>query len=128
MQKKVADDIGGYWGNQFDNTINQQSHIETTSEEIWTQTNGEVDGFICASGTGGTISGVSIGLKTIPHWPGQGALWHRAEYGKSLYARDAACADAQARKAGVFGCAGGPVAQRAFAAAGDGGGGSTDHQ
>jgi cysteine synthase A len=61
--KKVADDIGGYWGNQFDNTINQQAHIETTAEEIWTQTNGEVDGFICASGTGGTISGVSIGLK-----------------------------------------------------------------
>ena len=61
--KKVADDIGGYWGNQFDNTINQLAHIETTAEEIWTQTNGEVDGFICASGTGGTISGVSIGLK-----------------------------------------------------------------
>jgi cysteine synthase len=61
--KKVADDIGGYWGNQFDNTINQQAHIETTAEEIWTQTNGEIDGFICASGTGGTISGVSIGLK-----------------------------------------------------------------
>ena len=61
--KKVADDIGGYWGNQFDNTINQQAHIETTAQEIWTQTNGEVDGFICASGTGGTISGVSIGLK-----------------------------------------------------------------
>ena len=46
--KKVADDIGGYWGNQFDNTINQQAHIETTAEEIWTQTNGEIDGFICA--------------------------------------------------------------------------------
>ncbi|NCU55230.1 MAG: cysteine synthase A, partial [Candidatus Fonsibacter ubiquis] len=61
--KKVADDIGGYWGNQFDNTINQLAHIETTAEEIWTQTNGEVDGFVCASGTGGTISGVSIGLK-----------------------------------------------------------------
>jgi cysteine synthase A len=61
--KKVADDIGGYWGNQFDNTVNQQAHIETTAEEIWTQTNGEVDGFVCASGTGGTISGVSIGLK-----------------------------------------------------------------
>ncbi len=55
--KKVADDIGGYWGNQFDNTINQLAHIETTAEEIWTQTNGEIDGFVCASGTGGTISG-----------------------------------------------------------------------
>jgi cysteine synthase A len=61
--KKVAEDISGYWGNQFDNIINQQAHIETTAEEIWTQTNGEVDGFVCSSGTGGTISGVSIGLK-----------------------------------------------------------------
>jgi len=61
--KKVAQEKNAYWGNQFDNTINQQAHIETTAQEIWTQTNGELDGFVCSSGTGGTISGVSIGLK-----------------------------------------------------------------
>ena len=43
--------------------INTESHIKTTSEEIWSQTNGKIDGFICAVGTGGTLSGVSIGLK-----------------------------------------------------------------
>ena len=52
-----------YWANQFDNTINKLAHIETTAEEIWAQTNGKIDGFICSVGTGGTLSGVSEGLK-----------------------------------------------------------------
>ena len=51
------------WGNQFDNTINTQAHIETTANEIWAQTSGKIDGFTCAVGTGGTLAGVSIGLK-----------------------------------------------------------------
>ena len=55
---------GVVWGNQFDNTINAQAHVETTSEEIWTQTAGQVDAFTCAVGTGGTLAGVSIGLKS----------------------------------------------------------------
>ena len=52
-----------YWANQFDNTINKQAHIETTAEEIWSQTEGTVDGFICSVGSGGTLAGVSDGLR-----------------------------------------------------------------
>ncbi|XSG82488.1 MAG: cysteine synthase A [Methyloligella sp. ZOD6] len=54
---------GAIWANQFDNTANRQGHIETTAVEIWEQTDGQVDGFICAVGTGGTLAGVSMGLK-----------------------------------------------------------------
>ena len=54
---------GVVWGNQFDNTVNTDAHIETTAEEIWSRTSGNVDGFTCAVGTGGTLAGVSIGLK-----------------------------------------------------------------
>ena len=58
-----SDNNGTYWANQFDNINNSKSHIETTAKEIWNQTAGKIDGFVCASGTGGTIAGVSIGLK-----------------------------------------------------------------
>ena len=51
------------WANQFDNIANRRAHIETTAEEIWTQMGGDIDGFICAAGTGGTIAGVGLGLK-----------------------------------------------------------------
>ncbi len=54
---------GAFWANQFDNVNNRQAHIENTSQEIWEQTNGRIDGFICSVGTGGTLAGVSIGLK-----------------------------------------------------------------
>jgi cysteine synthase A len=54
---------GAIWANQFDNTANRDGHIRTTAEEIWTQTEGKIDGFICAVGTGGTLGGMSIGLK-----------------------------------------------------------------
>jgi cysteine synthase len=54
---------GAVWANQFDNVANRQGHIETTAVEIWEQTDGQVDGFICAVGTGGTLGGVSMGLK-----------------------------------------------------------------
>ena len=54
---------GAIWANQFDNVANRQGHIETTAEEIWAQTGGKVDGFICSVGTGGTLGGVSLGLK-----------------------------------------------------------------
>ena len=54
---------GAIWANQFDNVANRQGHIETTSQEIWADTKGKVDGFICAVGTGGTLAGVSMGLK-----------------------------------------------------------------
>ena len=52
-----------YWANQFDNIINKQAHRETTAEEIWSQTEGKIDGFICSVGTGGTLAGVAEGLK-----------------------------------------------------------------
>ena len=52
-----------YGLNQFDNICFNCAHIQTTAEEIWNQTSGKVDGFICAVGTGGTLAGVSIGLK-----------------------------------------------------------------
>jgi len=69
VSKKISEDLnkssknGVYWANQFDNIINTEAHIKTTAEEIWNQTNGQIDAFICSVGTGGTLAGVSIGLK-----------------------------------------------------------------
>ncbi len=54
---------GAVWANQFDNVANRQGHMETTGPEIWDQTDGKVDGFICAVGTGGTLAGVGMALK-----------------------------------------------------------------
>lgn len=54
---------GVIWANQFDNVANRQAHIETTGPEIWDQTDGKVDGFICAAGSGGTIAGVAAALQ-----------------------------------------------------------------
>src|SRR5215831_4519026 len=54
---------GAIWANQFDNVANRQGHIETTGPEIWNQTDGKVDGFSCAVGTGGTLAGVAMALK-----------------------------------------------------------------
>ena len=58
-----ANPNGAIWANQFDNTANRDAHIQTTGPEIWRQTDGKIDGFICAAGTGGTIGGVSMALK-----------------------------------------------------------------
>ncbi|MBN2630014.1 MAG: cysteine synthase A [Rhodobacteraceae bacterium] len=54
---------GAIWANQFDNIANRQAHIETTGPEIWQQTGGRVDGFICAVGSGGTLAGVGMALQ-----------------------------------------------------------------
>jgi cysteine synthase A len=54
---------GAIWANQFDNVANRQAHVETTAPEIWEQTGGKVDGFVCSVGSGGTLAGVGIGLK-----------------------------------------------------------------
>jgi cysteine synthase A len=54
---------GAIWANQFDNIANREAHVETTGPEIWRQTDGKVDGFICSVGTGGTLAGVSMALK-----------------------------------------------------------------
>ncbi len=58
-----TDSAGAIWANQFDNVANRQAHIETTGPEIWTQTDGRIDGFVCAVGTGGTLAGVAMALK-----------------------------------------------------------------
>ncbi len=58
-----TDPNGAIWANQFDNVANREGHIATTGPEIWTQTDGKVDGFICAVGTGGTLAGVGMALK-----------------------------------------------------------------
>jgi cysteine synthase len=54
---------GAIWANQFDNVANRQGHYETTGPEIWEQTEGKVDGFICAVGSGGTLAGVAMALR-----------------------------------------------------------------
>ena len=69
QSKRIAEELnkkdnnGVFWANQFDNIVNTDAHIQTTAKEIWNQTAGKVDAFTCAVGTGGTLSGVSIGLK-----------------------------------------------------------------
>ena len=66
---RLADELaksevnGAVWANQFDNVANRDGHIKTTGPEIWAQTAGEVDGFVCAVGTGGTLAGIAIALK-----------------------------------------------------------------
>jgi cysteine synthase len=56
---------GAIWANQFDNVANRQGHLETTGPEIWRQTDGKVDGFVCAVGSGGTLAGVAMALKSF---------------------------------------------------------------
>jgi cysteine synthase len=63
-QRLAASLPNAVWANQFDNTVNRQAHFETTGPEIWTQTNGRIDAFTAASGTGGTFAGVSEYLKS----------------------------------------------------------------
>lgn len=62
-QLAKSDPAGAIWANQFDNVANRQAHVETTAAEIWEQTEGSVDGFICAVGSGGTLAGVAEGLR-----------------------------------------------------------------
>jgi cysteine synthase A len=63
VSQRVAKEIGGFWANQWDNTANRDAHYRSTGPEIWEQTEGRVDGFTCAIGTGGTLAGVSAFLK-----------------------------------------------------------------
>jgi len=59
----AAEPAGAIWANQFDNLANRQAHIDSTGPEIWAQTEGRIDGFICAVGTGGTLAGVAEALR-----------------------------------------------------------------
>ena len=69
LSGRVAEELaatepnGAIWANQFDNVANRQGHYETTGPEIWDQTEGTVDGFVCSVGSGGTLGGVSMALK-----------------------------------------------------------------
>ena len=65
QQLAASESNGAVWANQFDNVANRQAHIETTAPEIWEQTGGKVDGFVASVGSGGTLAGVSIGLKAL---------------------------------------------------------------
>ena len=78
---------GAIWANQFDNVANRQAHVETTGPEIWEQTGGKVDGFICAVGSGGTLAGTAIalqpkGVKIGIADPDGAALYHYYRHGE----------------------------------------------
>ena len=63
VSRRLAEELGAVWANQFDNLANREGHRATTGAEIWAQTGGRVDAFTCACGTGGTLAGVALALK-----------------------------------------------------------------
>ena len=63
VSRRLAEEMGAVWANQFDNLANREGHRATTGPEIWHQTAGGVDAFTCACGTGGTLAGVALALK-----------------------------------------------------------------
>ena len=73
---------GAVWANQFDNVANREAHVRTTGPEIWEQTGGKVDGFVCAVGTGGTLAGVAEALRA--HKP-EVAIAIADPFGAALY-------------------------------------------
>ena len=73
---------GAVWANQFDNVANRQAHLETTGPEIWRQTDGRVDAFICAVGSGGTLAGVAEALRAVKP---DVAIGLADPYGAALY-------------------------------------------
>ena len=64
VSERLAMEMGAFWANQWDNTANREGHFASTGPEIWAQTSGKVDGFVCAIGTGGTLAGVALFLKS----------------------------------------------------------------
>ena len=63
VSRRLAEEMGAVWANQFDNLANREGHRATTGAEIWRQTGGRIDAFTCACGTGGTLAGVALALK-----------------------------------------------------------------
>jgi cysteine synthase A len=63
VSRRLAEEMGAVWANQFDNLANAKAHEETTGPEIWDQAEGRLDAFTCACGTGGTLAGVARALK-----------------------------------------------------------------
>lgn len=89
VSRRLADEQGGVWANQFDNLANRRAHEETTGPEIWEQTGGKIDGFICSVGSGGTLGGISRALKARNPAiaigiadPGGAALYHWYKHGE----------------------------------------------
>jgi len=82
--KRAAEEAeNAVWTNQFDNTANRRAHIETTGPELWAQTGGIVDAFTCATGTGGTLAGVTRYLKEVSD--GRTECWLADPPGSVLY-------------------------------------------
>jgi len=77
-EKAKTEPNGAIWANQFDNIANRQAHVESTGPEIWAETGGQVDGFICAVGSGGTLAGVAEG-SSITEGIGQGRITKNLE-------------------------------------------------
>ncbi len=73
LSRRLAEETGAVWANQFDNLANRDGHRRTTAEEIWRQTDGRIDAFTCACGTGGTLAGVSLGLHRLAAQAGRAA-------------------------------------------------------
>jgi len=63
VSRRIAEETGAVWANQFDNLANREGHRATTGAEIWRQTGGRIDAFTCSCGTGGTLAGVAMALK-----------------------------------------------------------------
>ena len=89
VSERLAKELGAFWANQWDNTANRDGHHRSTGPEIWEQTEGRVDGFTCAIGTGGTLAGVSQFLKeknkkirTAAADPMGAAMYHWFKHGE----------------------------------------------
>lgn len=65
VSKRLAEELGAVWANQFDNLANREGHRLSTAVELWRQTDGALDAFTCACGTGGTLAGVALGLRDL---------------------------------------------------------------
>lgn len=65
VSRRLAEETGAFWANQFDNTANREAHRTTTAPEIWAQLEGKIDAFTCSCGSGGTLAGMALGLREL---------------------------------------------------------------